>query len=276
MRGAIITILLLLLVQPIAAVIIVEGGNWGIKQSFESKLTAKKFKLSLEPGNITFMIRQRNGAHSSLDRIAIFADDKIVRPKVARQNGINVHKKVAGSEKDVLDIHENPVDLMFEIPKAKKYALEVIANEYDDKGSTLRSPQYGFVTAKVFNGTMEIDGALDSGLGPYNNPMWWVMRHGRQQTFTYSWFKSDGEYLYATVEVTGDNTNTGNHRASLIVQMPDRGFDKFTIHPSSKEYGKAGFQYTDKAKWEHKIFEFKIPYKRTPSTVKYAIEYQLI
>jgi hypothetical protein len=276
MRGAIIAILLLILVEPIAAVIVIEGGNWGARQSFESKLTAKKFKLTIDPGNTTFMIRQRNGAHSSLDRIAIFADDKIVRPKTARQNGLDVNKKVGGSEKDVLDIHENPVEVMFEIPKAKKYVLEVTANEYDDRASILRSPTYGFMTAKVFNGTMNIDGVLDAGLGPYHNPIWWVMRNGRQQTFTYTWLKSDGEYLYVAIEATGDNTNTGNQRASLIMQMSDRGFEKFTITDSNKEYGRTGFQYTNKAAWEHKIFEFKIPYKGTPNTVKYAIEYQLI
>jgi hypothetical protein len=276
MRGAIIAILFLILIKPIAAVIVIEGGNWAIRQNFESSLTAKKFKINLDPSNMTFMIRQRNGAHSSLDRIAIFADDKIVRPKTAKQNGLDVNKKVGGSEKNVVDIHENPVDVMFEVPKAKKYVLEVTANEYDDRASILRSPKNGFMTAKVFNGTMNIDGVLDKELGPYSNPIWWILRNGRQQTFTYSWFKSDGQYIYAAVEATGDNTNTGNQRASLIIQMPDRGFEKFTIDASNKEYGKAGFQYTNKAAWEHKIFEFKIPFKGTPNTVKYAIEYQLI
>ncbi len=276
MRGAIITILLLLLINPAAAVIVIEGGNWAVRQSFESSLSAKKFKISPEPGNVTFMIRQRNEVHSSLDRIAIFADGKIVRPKNARQNGLSVHKKVAGLEKDVLDIHENPVEAIFEVPKAKKYVLEVVANEYDDKESTLRSPKQGFATAKVFNGTMKIDGVLDAGLGTYNDLMWWILRNGRQQTYTYYWFKSDGQYLYAAIEITGDNTNTGNQRASLIIQMPDRGFEKFTIDSLNKEYGKAGFQYTNKAQWEHKIFEFKIPYSGAPNTLRYVIEYQFI
>jgi len=276
MRGILITILLLILITSVNAVIVIEGGKWAGRQSFGPNFSAKKFKLNLEPGNATFMIRQRNGAHSSLDRIAIFADDEIVRPKKAKQNGLDVNKKVGGSEKDVLDIHENPVEVMFEVPKAKKYVLEVTANEYDDRSSILRSPKQGFMTGKVFGGTMNIDGVLDAGLGPYSNPVWWILRNGRQQTFTYSWFKSDGNYLYAAIEVTGDNAKTDNQRASLILQMPDRGYEKFTIDASNKEYGKSGFQYTNKAVWEHKIFEFKIPFKGTPNTVKYAIEYQLI
>jgi hypothetical protein len=77
------------------------------------------------------------------------------------------------------------------------------------------------------------------------------------------------------VEITADNTNFGNERISLILQMPDSGFEKITFDAHNKDYGKQGFQYTKKVNWEHKVFEFKIPYRKKPSEIKYAIEYQL-
>ena len=276
MRNIILTILLLLLIKPVTAVIVLESESWATRHPFDQKLSAKQWKIALEPGNATFRITQKNMPHSSLDRVAIFADGKIVRPKIAKQDGKNVMKKVGGTEKDVLDIHENFVEVMFEVPRARKYMLEVIANEYDDKGSILRSPRIGFAIAKVFRGTMEVDGKLDNNLGPYNNPIWWVFSNGRPQGYTYIWFRSDGNYLYAAVEITADNTNVGNQRASLILQMPDRGFEKFTIEPSNHEYGMPGFQYTSKVNWEHNIFEFKIPYKGKVNKIKYAMEYQLL
>lgn len=276
MRSIIITIVLLLLIKPITAVIVIEGDSWATRHPFDHRLTTKQWKIPLEKGTQTFRIIQKNMPHSSLERIAIFADGKVVRPKSASQENMDVRKKVAVAEKDVLDIHENVVEVLFEIPKARKYLLEVIANEYDDKGSLLRSPRTGLATAKVFKGTMEVDGELDNNLEPYNNPIWWVLANGRPQGYTYIWFRSDGNYLYAAVEVTGDNTNVGNQRASLIVQMPDRGFEKFTIESSNHEYGLPSFQYTSKVSWEHNIFEFKIPYKGKVNKIKYAMEYFLL
>jgi len=268
-------ILLLLLVQPISAIVVINGPSWGTRQEFGHGLTKKEWKIGLKPGNQEFLITQKNIPHSSLDLFAITADGKIIRPKTAKQKGVDVTYRVRGAEKIVTDIHENPVVLTFDVPQAKVYKLQIIANEYDDKSLPLRSPKIGYAIAKVNDGTMEIDGKLDKGLGTYSNPIWWVLANGRPQGYTYSWFRTDGKYLYAAIEVAGDNTNVENERISLIVKMPESGFEKFTIDAKNKEYGRAGFQMTDKAGWDHKVFEFKIPYPGKPRTITYTIEYQL-
>ncbi len=272
MRLSLILVALLLL-QTVHGIVVIEGPSWGTRAEYGPDVTNKKWNVDLEEGPANFLIRQKNGHYSSLDFVTVKADKRTVYPMSAKQDGKSIIEKVGGWDNNIIDIHENPVEVKFYLPKAKKYELQISANEYQDSKLPLRSPKYGFATARVFKGTMEIDGVLDEELGPINNPIWWVLINGRPQGYTYSWFRSDGEYLYVAIEVTGDSTNVGNEHISLIVEVPRAGFEKYTIAKDENEYGKSGFQYTELVPWEHKVFEFKIPIKEKVKRVRYALEY---
>ncbi len=272
MRVHIVLMLLLLLVQPISAIVLVEGPNWGTRAEYGKDIEGKKWKVDLEEGRADFLIRQKNGLHSSLDYAVIHVDKSTIWPMKAVQDGKDVIPKVGGLDNNVLDIHYNPVEVSFYLPKGKEYYLEVYANEYEEVELPLRSPKRSFAEAQVFEGTMDVDGILDEDLGPINNPVWWILANGRPQGYAYSWFRTDGAHLYAAIE-TPDNTNIGNEQISLIVEVPKFGFEKYTITKHNNIHGKSGFQYTDNIFWEHKIYEFKIPIRRKIDAVRYAIEY---
>jgi hypothetical protein len=175
MRTTIALIFLLLLVEPISAIIVIEGPNWGTRQEFGTNLGRKEWKVDLEPGLKTFLVTQKNTPHGTLDFIGVYADKKIIRPKSAKQSTGDVTRKVSANDLDVIDVHEKTVTASFDIPKAKQYKLVMLANEFDDKAAPLRSPRIGFAIARVFEGTMEVDGKLDTDLGIYNNPVWWLL-----------------------------------------------------------------------------------------------------
>jgi hypothetical protein len=82
---------------------------------------------------------------------------------------------------------------------------------------------------------------------------------GHPESPIYGWIGDDGKYFYATMDVTGDNTEDGTKDYAKVFAKTPNGIREFKITTAEKKWGKAGFEYTDKVGWEHKVYEFAIP-----------------
>jgi len=105
-----------------------------------------------------------------------------------------------------------------------------------------------------------IDGSiLGEQLG---NPLFketFPLGSGHPESPIYGWIGDDGTYFYAVMDVTGDNTLDGTKDYAKVYAKTREGVREFKITTAEERWGKAGFQYTDKVAWEHKVYEFAIP-----------------
>lgn len=84
---------------------------------------------------------------------------------------------------------------------------------------------------------------------------------GHPSGFTYGWVWNDRDYLYSRIDFTPDNTMDGDKDYSKISVKTNTGLKEFKITASENKWGKALFTYTDKVKYQHKVYDFKIPLK---------------
>lgn len=82
---------------------------------------------------------------------------------------------------------------------------------------------------------------------------------GHPEGYTYGWVMNDDEYLYAVVDFTSDNTMDGDKDYSKLYAKTDAGIKEFKVSVPETTWGLPSFTYTDKAEYQHKVYEFKIP-----------------
>jgi hypothetical protein len=108
--------------------------------------------------------------------------------------------------------------------------------------------------------TPSIDGSLrNETLG---KPLFSVNQpigSGHPESPTWAWVGDDGTNLYALIDFTADNTlDGGKDYARMHVRTAD-GIRTFGVTAESERWGKAGFEYTDRVGWEHKVYEIAVP-----------------
>ena len=83
---------------------------------------------------------------------------------------------------------------------------------------------------------------------------------GHPQGSTFGWVMDDGETLYVAVDFTPDNTIDGiKDYAAVQIQTP-AGIKRYKISEEHTEWGMFGFTYTDRVTYQHKVYEFAIPF----------------
>lgn len=82
---------------------------------------------------------------------------------------------------------------------------------------------------------------------------------GHPEGTVYGWARDDTKTLYLALDVTPDNTyDADKDYAVTHVQMNGAGQD-FKVDVSNRAWDRAGFTYTRKARYEHKVYEFALP-----------------
>jgi PKD repeat protein len=76
----------------------------------------------------------------------------------------------------------------------------------------------------------------------------------------YGWVMDDGESLFVAIDFTSDNTMDGNvDYAAVLVETPD-GMKRYRASLDEATWGRPGFTYTDRVPYQHKVYEFQIPF----------------
>jgi len=84
---------------------------------------------------------------------------------------------------------------------------------------------------------------------------------GHPSGFTYGWVRHDSENLYVKIDFTPDNTSDGDKDYAKVFVRTDAGIKEFKVSTKETKWGKPYFTYTDKVPYQHKVYEFAIPFK---------------
>ena len=139
-----------------------------------------------------------------------------------------------------------------------------IANNYKQKNQIADFYNY---TLNSNIGKITVDSVLDEveNMGTFAKE-YQVPGSGHPAGDTYFWVMNDDENLYVTIDFTPDNTYDGDKDYAKVYVNSDEGIKEFKVSVPETKWGSAGFTYTDKVVYEHKVYEFIIPFSEIGNT----------
>lgn len=123
----------------------------------------------------------------------------------------------------------------------------------------------------VNDGSITVDGLLEEPTVP-DFSAFWMPSSPHPDGYTWGWLHSDGEYLYAAVEVTVDNTHDEEDWGAIYV-MVNGELEEFRVSGNATKWGAPGFQYTSSVPYEHRIYEFAIPLSEINASIGDELQY---
>jgi hypothetical protein len=182
-------------------------------------------------------------------------------------------RKLSGVDNDVVDLAEiEGVDLSFAADSSTRLAVTARIEP-----AVLGTEPAAYPAANVYRPVAEfrsfyryrvgslpwqprIDGSLEGeslGMPLFAENL--TLGSGHPESPTWAWVGDDGSTLYALLDVTSDNTlDGGADYARLHVKTPG-GLRTFGVTTADTRWGRAGFEYTDRVGWEHKVYEIAVP-----------------
>lgn len=88
---------------------------------------------------------------------------------------------------------------------------------------------------------------------------------GHPTGYTYGWVSNDRRNLYVTIDFTPDNTYDGGKDYAKVYARGNGRVREFKVSVPEKRWGQAHFVYTDKAAYQHKVYDFAIPLSELPA-----------
>lgn len=116
---------------------------------------------------------------------------------------------------------------------------------------------YSFNSKK---GSLNMNGNLaDDDLGQpffkeYSRP-----GSGHPSDYTYGWVSNDEKNLYVALDFVPDNTMDGDKDYAKVYIKTPAGVREFKTSVPEQRWGIPGFTYTERASYQHKVYEFGIP-----------------
>lgn len=139
-----------------------------------------------------------------------------------------------------------------------------IANNYKQKNQIADFYSYK-LNSNI--GKITVDGVLDEveNMGTFAKE-YQVPGSGHPAGDTYFWVMNDDVNLYVTIDVTPDNTYDGDKDYAKVYINTSEEVKEYRISVPETKWGNTAFTYTDKAAYEHKVYEFVIPFSEIGST----------
>ena len=251
-----------------------DGGAWIERGVLHYDLSYKMKELDLTKylagatGPYQIKITQQGMDAAQMDYVGLLVDGRHLKPTKAENvsKGEDVLRKVASKDNEVADAHHSTLEFEWaNVPGARRISLVMSAREEDlsrRKASPFRYPKEGYYSVRLerssairFDGEITAEDDLPAPLfRDYTRPV-----TGHPEGYSYGYVKSDGTYLYGVLDFTSDNTlDDGRDWASIEVAAP-AGSKTFLVSDSQQEYGRTSMAYTSAVKYQHKVYEFKIP-----------------
>jgi hypothetical protein len=216
---------------------------------------------------VRVQIRQKGGEAAHIDSVVLGDNPPVQVKEIA--DGL---KKLSKNDFDVIDAFGRKLEVMFnkgvkdnilkltarieDINRGKPFQFPIAnMNRKMDTGAHFYS--YNLNSVK---GTINLDGKLGEVVG--SSPFfkeYSLAGTGHPSGYTYGWVRNDNENLYVSIDFTPDDTMDGDKDYAKVYVNTDRGLKEFKVSVPETKWGKAGFTYTDKVGYQHKVYEFKIP-----------------
>ncbi|MDO8915760.1 MAG: lamin tail domain-containing protein, partial [Coriobacteriia bacterium] len=178
--------------------------------------------------------------------------------------------KLAARDDDVTDAFGRA--LVLEFPKGGS-VLEIVARVQGDLSGAF---PFEFPVANTFSAVTPgssfyacdlaaLPAVVDTGAEPLvKEPT--APGTGHPSGLMYVWTASDGTSLQVTMDFTSDNTMDGDEDFAAVHVKTDQGLKTFRISEVDRTWGDVAFTYTDKVRYQHKVYEFRIPLAELGST----------
>ena len=220
---------------------------------------------------VRLRIMAQGGGHAHLDHVALAGH------RLTGATGAPL-AKLRKADNDVVDAHVRPIELEFTptgaVPR-EGTALHIVGRiEPVEPGglpfrypaeNTYRGPfhagsaYYSYVLGSN-PGRLTLDGELaGEALGRPFFANWQRVGSGHPQAPTYGWVRNDTTHLYVAIDFTSDNTVDGDKDYAAVTVNLAAGPRRFPVSVPHQTWGRPGFTYTDRAGWQHKVYEFAIP-----------------
>ncbi len=246
-----------------------EAGRLSFNKYFTQKeLDLSKYVSQGEPLNL--ILSQKGGGASHID--SVFLGGKPPVKVDGIENGL---RKLSRKDFDVIDSHDKSIKISFN-NNIKDYTLSLTAriepqvisktpfrfpviNTY--KPVTDKSEFYKY-SLNSNRGKCSLDGNLNEikKFEPFFKE-YSISGTGHPSNYTYGWVYNDDKNLYVAIDFTGDNTRDGEKDYAEVHIKTDEGIKNFRVSEVDRLWGKPGFVYTERADYQHKAYEFKIPLK---------------
>jgi uncharacterized repeat protein (TIGR01451 family) len=213
-------------------------------------------------GEFKVRIAQQGGIAAHIDYVALF-DGTPISPASATyiDDGSDILRKVVSLDNDVTDAGGKTIECAWEGSSSAPVLLlnanqELYTVEAPLLTPILMTPELMMPYTIQNNGFFTGDGVPDTGEADFSD--YWTPTSGHPGGYTYLWLRSDGEYLYAIMEITADNTYDETGWGSLYI-FANGALKEFRVDTTSHEYGVDRFVYTATVPWQQMAYEFKIP-----------------
>lgn len=180
-------------------------------------------------------------------------------------------------EYDVCNAWNSTLEIIWDnVPENTTLVMRAMEEDLDENhGGPLYYPYiprgYTLGHTLVNDGSITVDGLLEEPTGA-DFSTFWMPSSPHPDGYTYGWLHSDGEYLYAAVEVTADNTPDEEDWGAIYV-MVNGELEEFRVSDNAIKWGIPGFQYTSSVPYEHRIYEFAIPLSEINASIGDELRY---
>jgi hypothetical protein len=250
------------------------GDNWNEIGSLKFGKNPNKQTLNigsyLDSDNTVIKLSQYGGGAAFLDAVLL---DNAPAVKVI-DNTEKVLNKLSKEDLDITPVGEEGV--VIEFSKTNSSGILAVVGRIEK--TVIGKEPFQFPRENTFKPIDEItefykyslgsnyenivvDGEIDeiSMMTPFKQE-YCETGSGHPNGYAYFWVMNDNENLYVTLDATPDNTyDLDKDYAKVIINTED-GKKEFKISVPETTWGSSGFTYTDKVKYEHKVYEFAIPF----------------
>jgi PKD repeat protein len=243
------------------------GETWEeiYQHQFQVQYSTEAFTVDVVDGEVALRLVQVGTPFADVDQISLMVDGKELTPEYARytESGQSIVEDILGFDHNVVIAHEQEIEVSWDVPAGYgSVTVYLTANEYGH-GLPLRFPETGYATYEVGSniGSITVDGLIPEADGtvPLYCP-YWQPSSGHPDGYTYIYVCDDEEYVYFSLDVTGDNTNEyGEDWAEISIRQPDGSKKVFRIDDYDNTWGTSGFGLTSKVSYKHQTYEFAIP-----------------
>ena len=255
-------------------VLVFDGNEWITAGTLRYNQFFREQSLDLTPylageKSARVRLRQKGGGAAHIDAVILGGQSPSVMTGCRE---INILKKVGRKDHDVIDAFGKEFDFKFiKLGNDKTLRLtarvepEIIsktpfqfphANLYKKIDESSRFYTYNFKTPQIEQAHAT---PSEEDLGRPFFREYCKTGSGHPSAFTYGWVDHDDRNLYVRIDFTPDNTFDGNKDYAAVHVKTAKGLKSYKVSETENTWGSPKFSYTSKAKYQHKIYEFKIP-----------------
>ena len=256
-----------------------KDGEWQLQGVLHfSDYETLQMQLSNYKGQLKLRLVQEGHDGAYIDQVIVqkYGIPYLPTSAINIDNNTGVLTKILYPEYDVCNGWDSTLEIIWN--NAPQNATLVMRAMEEDLGEGHGAPMYypwpcehrTLSYLLVNNGGITVDGVLEESTEP-DFSVFWQPYTPHPDGYTYGWIHCDNKYLYATVEVTADNTPDADDWGALYI-IVDGEQKEFRVS-NDQTWGIRGFQYTSSVPYEHRIYEFKIPLNEINSAVGSEIHY---